>query len=282
MQKIDTPDDFETDNSKYLKWIVYGIIFMAIVIFKVVIKKEFSKNDFDSNFKSDNTTNPNTMNETVNIADDTNQNWFTNTQHGLFFETPKSVKGGRMETPQGTEDYYNTVYSYTLNHENLAINYTVMDTNFDTFDTKLGLKEAINNLLNTANVNDLHLEFTIQEGKYNSHTCIGNADYKGIKIAIKGYCLFYKEHVFMIIGSGEDNEILKDKLNRIFSSIKVPFEDDTFTENKEILEKATEVNNSKSKNLVNDREETGGDILGRATRKRIDFTSDRNRVVDSD
>ena len=39
MQKIDEPDNFETDNSKYLKWIIYAIIFIAIIIFKEVAKE---------------------------------------------------------------------------------------------------------------------------------------------------------------------------------------------------------------------------------------------------
>jgi hypothetical protein len=44
MQKIDEPDNFEPDNSKYLKWIVYVIIFIAIIIFKTVAKKEIREN----------------------------------------------------------------------------------------------------------------------------------------------------------------------------------------------------------------------------------------------
>ena len=44
MQKIDEPDNFETDNSKYLKWIIYTIIFIAIIIFKAAAKKEIREN----------------------------------------------------------------------------------------------------------------------------------------------------------------------------------------------------------------------------------------------
>lgn len=40
MQKINEPDNFETDNSKYLKQIIYVIIFIAIIIFKAVAKKK--------------------------------------------------------------------------------------------------------------------------------------------------------------------------------------------------------------------------------------------------
>ena len=44
MQKIDEPDNFETNNSKYLKWIIYAIIFIAIIIFKAAAKKEIREN----------------------------------------------------------------------------------------------------------------------------------------------------------------------------------------------------------------------------------------------
>lgn len=44
MQKIDEPDNFETDNSKYLKWIIYAIIFTAIIIFKTAAKNEITEN----------------------------------------------------------------------------------------------------------------------------------------------------------------------------------------------------------------------------------------------
>jgi hypothetical protein len=48
MQKIDEPDNFETDNSKYLKWIIYAIIFIAIIIFKTAAKKEIRKNAIEN------------------------------------------------------------------------------------------------------------------------------------------------------------------------------------------------------------------------------------------
>jgi hypothetical protein len=38
MQKINEADNFETDNSKYLKWIIY------IIIFKAAAKKEIRDN----------------------------------------------------------------------------------------------------------------------------------------------------------------------------------------------------------------------------------------------
>lgn len=44
MQKFDEPDNFETDNKKYLKWIIYAIIFIAIIIFKTAAKKEIREN----------------------------------------------------------------------------------------------------------------------------------------------------------------------------------------------------------------------------------------------
>ena len=45
MQKIEEPENFETaDNSKYLKsiikWIIYGIIIIAIIIFKEAAKNK--------------------------------------------------------------------------------------------------------------------------------------------------------------------------------------------------------------------------------------------------
>ena len=48
MQKINEPDNFEPNNSKYLKWIIYGIIFIAIIIFKAAAKKEIRQNAIEN------------------------------------------------------------------------------------------------------------------------------------------------------------------------------------------------------------------------------------------
>lgn len=48
MQKIDEPDNFETENSKYLKWIIYALIFIVIIIFKATAKKEIRQNAIDN------------------------------------------------------------------------------------------------------------------------------------------------------------------------------------------------------------------------------------------
>lgn len=48
MQKIDEPDNFETENSKYLKWIIYALIFIVIIIFKATAKKEIRQNAIEN------------------------------------------------------------------------------------------------------------------------------------------------------------------------------------------------------------------------------------------
>jgi hypothetical protein len=52
MQKIDEPDNFEPDNSKYIKWIIYIIIFIAFVIFKTAAKKEIRENATNSSYQN--------------------------------------------------------------------------------------------------------------------------------------------------------------------------------------------------------------------------------------
>lgn len=48
MQKIDEPDNFENDNSKYLKWIFYAILFIGIILFKAAAKKEIRQNAIEN------------------------------------------------------------------------------------------------------------------------------------------------------------------------------------------------------------------------------------------
>jgi hypothetical protein len=48
MQKFDEPEVFETNNSKYVKWIIYIIIFLGIVIFKIAAKKEIRENAIEN------------------------------------------------------------------------------------------------------------------------------------------------------------------------------------------------------------------------------------------
>ncbi len=57
MQKIDEPDNFETDNSKYIKWINYAIIFIAIIIFKTAAKKEIRENAIENAMNNNNQNN---------------------------------------------------------------------------------------------------------------------------------------------------------------------------------------------------------------------------------
>lgn len=48
MQKIDEPENFETNNSKYFKWIIYILIFIAIMVFKTMAKKEIRENAIEN------------------------------------------------------------------------------------------------------------------------------------------------------------------------------------------------------------------------------------------
>jgi hypothetical protein len=204
-----------------------GILGIIVLVLVVVITKQLFKNRIKENAISqavNSSKSDKVQPDTAKIQKpDTaifKQVWFTNTQHGLAFESPKAIKGGKTEIPAGTEDYFSSVYSYVLQQDNFSLNYSVMDTYFKSYDTKTALKGAVTNLMNTANATDLDLRFGTTKSKYKNSTCDGDLNYKGVKMIIRGYCLFKSGRVFIIICSGQEDKLLKKKLNRVFGSIK--------------------------------------------------------------
>lgn len=214
MEETNEQKNSENGNSKYVKWIFYGIVFIAIIIFKAGAKKDIRENAIEEAFQNA---------KTKTSVSEQEQIWFTNTQHGLVFETPKPIKEVEATIPQGTEEGYSAVYSYVLKENDMVITYNVMDTYFETYNTKIGLETAIKNLASITNSSNLELDFTKGNGEYNSHTCTGSLYFQGNRMLVRGFSLFKEGKVYVVIGTGEDKETVKRKLNRIFNSIYINF-----------------------------------------------------------
>ena len=150
------------------------------------------------------------------------QNWFTNTQFGLSFETPKRMTETNFELPPGTDNYFKKVYSYTFSDNEIAINYMIMETNYEQYDTKEGLRGSVSNLINSSNGINLKINFYDIVNDYKDNGCEGTCMYKDLTIKIRGYCLFNgKGRVYMLVASGVQNENTNMKISRVFNSIRI-------------------------------------------------------------
>lgn len=198
---------------------ITACILLGVVIFKQITKKSVRESVVDAALQGkDSSGQSNPSKSSVDTAI-TQQLWFTNTQHGLAFETPKAIKEEQMPIPQGTEEYFSAVYSYSFKDNDFLLNYSVMDSYFKTYDTKAGLEGAVKNFINTANGSDLKLAFK-KVKDMNCHTCSGELTFKGVKMTVQGYSLFKEGRIFMLVATGQDGELVRKKINRVFGSIR--------------------------------------------------------------
>lgn len=198
---------------------ITACILLGVVIFKQITKKVVRENAIDFALQGkESSVQANSVISKVDTAI-TQQLWFTNTQHGLAFETPKAIKEEQMQIPQGTEEYFSAVYSYSFKDSDFLLNYSVMDSHFKTYDTKAGLEGAVKNFINTADGSDVKLVFKKIQDK-NCHTCSGDLMFKGVKMTVQGYSLFKKGRIFILIASGQDNELVRKKIDRVIGSIR--------------------------------------------------------------
>ena len=179
---------------KVIGVILFIIAAIGIAVFKNITKENIKQNSIQSALDSE------TNKEEENL---TNQNWFYNTQFGLVFETPKRITETNFPLPNGLQDYINNAYSYIFQDNDIAINYLIMETKFKKYNTKEGLRGAISNLMNYANGTNLQLDFYEVTNKYEDIGCTGTCLYKDITVKIKGYCLFKKSRVYILIATGQ-------------------------------------------------------------------------------
>lgn len=203
------------------KIINFSLIIIGLLVFAIVknyTKKEISENAINKALETENTS-------LVRIGleeDISTQTWFTNTQFGLAFETPKKMNETPSSIPQGTEEYISTMRFYVFKDEEIVMNYMIIDTKYSQYDTKEGLRGSVYNLINTLNGTNLNLNYYDIENNYNDIGCEGTCMYKTMRMGIRGYCLFNgKGRVYMLISSGLDNINVNKKMDRIFNSIKI-------------------------------------------------------------
>ncbi len=212
MEENNEQKNSENDSSKYIKWIFYGIVFIAIIIFKAGAKKEIGERAIEEAIQN--------VKAKTSVSEE-QQVWFTNTRYGLFFETPKPMKEMEATIPKGTEDGYSAVYSYIFNDDDIVVNHFIMDTYFKEYDTEKGLEGMIKNAANIMGSYNLSLDFEKWSDKYIAHTCRGSLFFEGDKISVRGFSLFKEGRVNIIICFGDNTKVVSNKMDRIFNSITV-------------------------------------------------------------
>lgn len=71
--------------------VLIGVVLLVVVI-KQIIKKSVRENVISSTLKGNQIPNSDTVSKAVIDTAVFSQIWFTNTQHGLAFETPKALQ----------------------------------------------------------------------------------------------------------------------------------------------------------------------------------------------
>lgn len=201
-------------NVRYFLITILGIV--IIIMYKIFRENEVSEITVESAFEVKQLT---VVDIPENISE---QTWFTNTQFGLAFETPKRIMETNVALPSGTNEYVSKLYTYSMNDSVFAVNYMVMETNFNQYDAEKGLRGAVTNLINTVKGNRLTLGFFDNESGDNSKGCNGSFLYQNSRMQIQGYCL-YKDsgRVYIIVAAGPQNENTESKMDRVFESIIV-------------------------------------------------------------
>lgn len=158
-------------------------------------------------------------NSTNSINSYTNQqHWFINTKHGLIFETPSPLIDKGQSIPLGTEKYMSKLYTYTCLSKQVGLNYIVMETRFNKYNTQTGLQGAITNEINHMGGQDLKLVFKKSNNPRNLYSD-GTFNFENHQALVKGYCLFKNKNIYIIIAFGADKTESRNALNRIFNSI---------------------------------------------------------------
>jgi len=203
------------------KFISYALIIIGLIVIAIVkqnAKREIRENAINNALETEITP----LVQTRSEEDITTQTWFTNTQYGLAFETPKKITETPFSIPHGTEEYISDVTFYVYKDEEMAMNYMIMETKYNQYDTNEGLRGSVSNLINTLNGTNLNVNYFDIENKYNDQACEGTCMYKTMRMKIRGYCLFNgRGRVYMLVASGPDNENVNKKIDRIFSSLRI-------------------------------------------------------------
>lgn len=201
--------------------ILVAVVLIAIVIFKQITKQGIKDNAVNNTLETKSTSSNNDNTKKIN-DDISNQNWFINTQFGLAVETPKKMVETPFSIPRGTEEYISDITVYVYKDNEMAMNYMIMEIKSSQYDTKVGLKGAVSNLINSLNGTNLKVDYFAIENQYNDHGCEGTCLYKSKRLKIRGYCLFNeKGRVYILVAVGPDNNIINKKMERIFNSIKI-------------------------------------------------------------
>lgn len=150
--------------------------------------------------------------------------WFRNSYYGFSFETPEKLYKLNTSIPVGYEEFINLSDTYVLEKGDLFVIFVYMDTNFEDYDTEVGLTGAIQNTVNTINGTSLELFFERPEGDFDELLGNGNFFVSEEEFMVKGYIYWNGEGKCVILATFITNsENNKEISNRIINSRRKAF-----------------------------------------------------------
>lgn len=154
-----------------------------------------------------------------------NKPWFRNSYFGISIETPYKLEPQDAKPPEGYEEYISTIKFYSSHKEGIGILMMYMDTKFETYDTKIGLEGAINNVIHTLGGSDVNYTFNQKsDNELEDIFCSGTFTLKNEPGILKGYCYWNKKGKIAIIwGLGSDSDKTNNILTRAIKSIRIVF-----------------------------------------------------------
>ncbi|MFY0608609.1 MAG: hypothetical protein JXR10_17965 [Cyclobacteriaceae bacterium] len=155
---------------------------------------------------------------------DINKPWFRNALYGFSFETPEKVKKLAVEKPLGYEDYLNIFETHMLEHGDLIVFFLYMDTNFEDYDTEVGLQGSIQNSVNSLEGSNLSLEYSKPEGQLNDLIANGTFNWRDKEMLARGYIYWNGNGKVVVLATYIPNEQGNtDIIDKIFDSRRVAF-----------------------------------------------------------
>ena len=162
--------------------------------------------------------------EFIKTEIDINRPWFRNALYGFSFETPEKVSKIEVEKPPGYEEYLNIFETHMLEYGDLIVFFLYMDTNFEDYDTEIGLQGSIQNSVNSLEGTNLTLEFSKPEGQLSDLIANGTFTWRKKEMLTKGYIYWNENGKVIVLATYIPNEQGNTAiLDKIFDSRRVAF-----------------------------------------------------------
>ena len=150
--------------------------------------------------------------------------WIKAKVDGIEIETLGELKTIRSVKPEAQLTNVRSLNSYLSNQNGVITEVVYMDSNFDIYDIKAGLKAEAESMIKQMKGTDMSLSFA-EMGSFKDRTrCEGSFKIEKIPVVFTGFCYWNsKGKAAVVLAFSDKNQESSNDLNRIVNSVKVDF-----------------------------------------------------------